>query len=549
LAIVFIVFTPFFSQARFSIGTFRQRGELPSSFSGPTTFYNNHHRGSKPLFYDDDPISAVGVVEYDARPPLTVNPRSIMVNGKSDSSTGLDIYTLKLSAHLPALLAKERKEVLVIGLGTGVTAGEIALYPDVKHVDVAEISPGVIKALPYFSASTYAVHENPKLRILNGDAFRILGRSEKKWDIIISEPSNPWVTGVDLLFTEEFYRMVRNHLTDGGIFLQWMQQYDSNQEMLGMVFSTVHKEFPESRLFWSNGADLIIVAPQKALTATDLRRAEEVLQRNDRARDSLRKLNLDDIDSLLIREIWTPSYFKTMFASLDRQTMDHPRLHYIAGRAFFNGFNMDAKTLWTSATIPFMPEYLIAMKYPDWETHTFSSEEFRKLMLSLRDHVDNTMAPIDRSVGLKVFMGAPPNMYRLTYQQAQQLGLDVIQFLVNPNQAKMDWNTIGLQGASFRQKAQVLLNHILKTRNWIVPYRVVGLEALLQQGIAEGKDPYERTWCALQLALLLSQEKGDRLLVKNVLDKVLRENGGKMPVAEADRQLLERVNKMMEGLP
>jgi spermidine synthase len=542
------VFAPFYSQARFSIGTFRERHLLPISLTGPSKFFEGFNRGSKLLSYDDDPISAAGVVEFDARPPLTENPRSIMVNGKSDSSTGLDVYTLKLSAHLPALLARERKEVLVIGLGTGVTAGEIALYPDVEHVDVAEISPAVIKVLPYFSASNYAVHENPKLRILNGDAFRILGRSEKKWDIIISEPSNPWVTGVDLLFTEEFYKMARSHLTDGGIFLQWIQQYDSNQDMLGMVFNTVSREFPESRLFWSNSADLIIVATQKALDAVDVRRAETVLQRSDRVRESLRKLNLDEIDSLLIREIWTPSYFKAMFSSYDRQTMDHPRLHYIAGRAFFDGFKMDPKTLWTPASIPFVPEYLIAMKYPDWKTHTFSKEVFQNLLRSLQDRTDNSMPPMTSSVELKAFL-ENPRMYPMSYQQSQQLGLDVLQFVVNPNQARLDWGVVGLQGAGFRQKAQFLLNHVMTFRNWIVPYPVAGLEALLQQGMSDSKDPYERTWCALQLSLLIGQEKGDRHLVQDIVYKAMGDNGGKLSVAEHDRPLLERVRETMDRLP
>jgi len=72
----------------------------------------------------------------------------IIVNGKSDSSTGGDIVTLRLMAHIPALFAKSRKNVLIIGLGTGVSAGEMALYPDVEAIDVAEISSSVIKALP-----------------------------------------------------------------------------------------------------------------------------------------------------------------------------------------------------------------------------------------------------------------------------------------------------------------------------------------------------------------------------------------------------------------
>jgi spermidine synthase len=547
MVLLFMVFAPFYSQDRFSIGTFRMRQALTVSLAGPSAFFSESLQGSKLLFYDDDPISAVGVVEFDARPPLSENPRSIMVNGKSDSSTGLDIYTLKLSAHLPALMARERKNVLIIGLGTGVTAGEMVLYQDVERVDVAEISPAVIKALPYFSEATGAVHENPKLRILNGDAFRILGRSDQKWDIIISEPSNPWVTGVDLLFTEEFYRMVRSHLNDGGVFLQWVQQYDSNEKMLGMVFSTMQGVFPESRLFWSSSADLIIVASQKGITAADIHRAEEVLKRSVRARESLRKLDLDSLDTLLIREIWTPSYFRTMFASFGRQTMDHPKLHYLAGRAFFDGFNMAPETLWTSMTVPYVSEYLMAMKYPDWKTHAFSKETLQTLLNSLRDRTDNTMSPVTTSVGLKTFL-ANEKMYPMSYQQYQQLGLDVLQFVVNPNSSQLDWGTLGLQGATYRRKAQFLLNYILKSRNWIVPYPVPGLESFLRQGMTESNDPYERSWCALELALLLGQEHGNRHLVQEVMDKAARENGGRLSVAEHDRKLLERVMGMMAKL-
>ena len=318
--------------------------------------------------------------------------------------------------------------------------------------------------------------------------------------------------------------------------------------MLGMVFSTVQKEFPESRLFWSNAADLIMVASQKALTAADVRRAEEVLQRSDGARESLRKLNLGELDSLLIREIWTPSYFKTMFASFDLQTMDHPRLHYIAGKAFFNHAYMNPEPLWNPSSIPFVSEYLIAMKYPDWKTHAFPKQNVQSLLLSLQDKIDNSMPPMRPSVGLKVFLGNS-RIFPMSYQLSQQVGFDVLQFVVNPNQRKLDWGTIGLQGATVHQKAQFLLNHIQSTRNWVAPYPVSGLEALLQQGMSESKDPYEKTWCALQLSLLIGQEKGDRHLVQVIMDKAVRENGGKLPMAEQDRLLLERVREMMDRLP
>jgi spermidine synthase len=546
LALCFMVFTPLYDQNNFMFGTFVKQQLLPYSLNGPKSFFENSNRGSKLLFYDDDPISTVGVVDSGVKPPFKQNNLSIMVNGKSDSATTGDIYTIKLLAHLPALLAKARKEVLVIGLGTGITAGELTLYPDIEQIDVAEISPAVVEALPYFKESTYAVHKNPKLRILTGDAFRILGRSEKKWDIVISEPSNPWVTGVDLLFTREFYKMVKTHLSDDGIFMQWMQSYASSPAMLGMILNTIRQEFPQSRVFWSTMGDLLILASRAPLTPEDVKRAEAVLGNNDRVRKSLGAINLPTLDSLLLREIYTPSYVKKEFSSHDMQTMDHPRLHYIAGKDFFMGRDIESSTTLSHRSVPFVSEYLLAMKYPDWETHAFSKEEYVPLAVSLKSVVDNTVSPALPALAVKTFLGNP-NMYPLSYQQFQEMGLDVLQFVVTANQANLDWGKIGLKDATFRQKVLVLFEHVQKTRNWIVPYPVVGLEALLEQGISASKDPYERTWCALQLSMLIFQEKADKRLIKNVLDKVRLQNGGQMPVADEDRNLLEHVNKLMRG--
>ncbi|MEI7671221.1 MAG: hypothetical protein WCK00_03825, partial [Deltaproteobacteria bacterium] len=429
----------------------------------------------------------------------------------------------------------------------GVTAGELTLYPDIEHIDVAEISPAVIKALPYFKDSTYAVHENPKLRIHAGDAFRILGRSEKRWNIILSEPSNPWVTGVDMLFTREFYQMVKTHLTGDGIFVQWVQSYASSPIMLGMVLNTIQQEFPQSRIFWSTMGDLLILATRAPLTPQDVKRAEAGLQKNDHVRKSLGAINLTTLDSLLLREICTPSHVKKLFSGYDIQTLDQPRLHYIAGKDFFIGRDMENSTILTQVSVPFVSEYLLAMKYPDWKTHAFSKEEYIPLAASLKSIVDNTVSPSLPSLAVKAFLGNP-NMYPLSYPQFQEMGLDVLQFVVMANQASLDWGRIGLKEATFRKKAMTLFEHIQKTRNWIVPYPLVGLQALLEQGISESKDPYERTWCALQLSLLHFQEKADKHLIKNVLDKVRRLNGGKMPIADEDRPLLEHVNNMVKGL-
>jgi spermidine synthase len=219
VAIVFAIRPPGFQRHRFAIGTFNLRAAVPHSFHGPRRFFEQVYQTREIRFYKDGPAGTVSVladlagpderVEPGPPPPFPAPPSaapdatkendgpaplSILVNGKPDSNTVHDRQTLKLTAHLPALWARQQARALVIGLGTGVTAGELSLYPDMETIAVAEISPSVVEALPHFAAFTHRVHENPRLRINHGEAFRIRRRRPEKWDLIISEPSNPWST-------------------------------------------------------------------------------------------------------------------------------------------------------------------------------------------------------------------------------------------------------------------------------------------------------------------------------------------------------------------
>src|SRR5690606_34860168 len=159
--------------------------------------------------------------------------------------------------HLPALWSAKRENVLLIGLGTGVTAGELGLYPDLKSLEVAEISSLVAEALPHFGEYTRNIHEDPRLKIHVGDAFRVLRRSSEKWDVIISEPSNLWVTGVDHLCSKKFYQLAKAHLNEGGTFLQWVQQYAFSTEGLGIILNTLQSEFLHFTAFQGTKGDLL----------------------------------------------------------------------------------------------------------------------------------------------------------------------------------------------------------------------------------------------------------------------------------------------------
>lgn len=539
VALWFLMVTPWYNQQHFVMGTFFQQTPWTFSFQGATVFFAKFLRG-KVLFYKDDPISSVAVLESEPMGDFTTPPRSILVNGKPDSSTQGDAYTLKLSAHLPALFAPSRDNVMVIGLGTGVTAAEVTLYPDVKQLDIAEISPAVIEALPLFREVTYNLEQDPRVRIHLGDAFRVLGRSTKRWDVIISEPTNPWVTGVDLLFTQEFYQLVRSHLTDQGIFVQWIQLYATNPTILGMILNTLHQEFRFCRAFHANPGDILIIATNTPISQQQVQTAEQTLQQIPGVQTSLRPLHLDTLDAILLRELWTPSYLHDHFAGSGLQTMDNPRLHYLSGKAYFLNERMLTEELYTPRTTPYRQEYLLAQKYPNWDQFPFTPQAFEHLLLASQDVLSKMPLPTFFGMHLKAYL-YDPQQFPLSGQLWSSLRVDLLPFVQAP-QTDDAWTQIGLQNASFRARAEVLLDYVQRFRSWVVPFEIQGVWAVLQQGRTQGQDAYERNWCALQLASLTLQEKLDLPGAEAILAQISRTPDGTPILKSDDYRLLVDVN-------
>jgi hypothetical protein len=329
---------------------FRTRTPQRSTYEGAAAFNRDYVTGFDVVSIRDDALSRVAVLEVTlaeagADRPAGVKPppsvpvgRSLLVNGKPDSNTHGDRATLRMMAHLPALLSGRREKGLIIGLGTGVSAGELTLYPELRRIDVAEISPLVVKALPLFGAYTHRVHEDPRLKIELGDAILLLRRSREKWDFIGSEPSNLWVAGVEQLFTQEFYRQVDDHLADGGVFVQWIHLYESDMNLIGTVVNTLHRQFPHVSAFRGNPYDLLLVASRRPLNDKVWQRAGDTLQGNAAVRLSLAEIGAGSVEGLKKQQLPGFEDFAVDSARYDIQTLDHPRLQSIANRAFFMGY-------------------------------------------------------------------------------------------------------------------------------------------------------------------------------------------------------------------
>jgi spermidine synthase/MFS family permease len=185
---------------------------------------------------------------------------AFIVNGKSDGHAVNDAPTAVNSAILGGLLHPRPKNAFVVGLGTGSTAGWFGALPDLERVDVVELEPAIVEVAERCTPVNRDALRNPKVHLSFGDAREVLITTPKTYDIIFSEPSNPYRAGVSSLYTREFYESARERLTDNGIFLQWLQAYEVDGVTIQTVLATLGSVFPEVQVWQTQPADLLLVA-------------------------------------------------------------------------------------------------------------------------------------------------------------------------------------------------------------------------------------------------------------------------------------------------
>jgi predicted membrane-bound spermidine synthase len=329
-ALVVLASLPAWRPERLAAGAFRARDPRPNTFLGPQAFFQD--RPGRIVFYDDDPTSTVSVSRARAQPKNV----SIIVNGKSDGSLVGDYPTMALSGLVPALMADRHERAFVIGLGTGVTAGELAALDETREVTVAEISRGVIAANPLFDHGNQGVSRSPKITIQRGDAYRILQRSSGGYDVIVSEPSNPWVTGVEMLYSREFLTAARANLAPGGVYGQWFHLYETNVEIVELVLRTYASVFPHVSVWYAMGADLLLLGFDRPDRALDVRALEQRFARPDFA-EGFARVGIERFPQLIAHELLPLGTLHAAPNEGPLHTLRHPILSHRAARAFFRG--------------------------------------------------------------------------------------------------------------------------------------------------------------------------------------------------------------------
>lgn len=253
---------------------------------------------------------------------------SLLVNGKPDASTGDDMENQVLLGQLPLFLHPGAKDALVIGLGSGITLGSILTHP-VQRVDVVEIDDVVPHAARFFDDYSHTALSDERVNLIIADGRHFLQKTDNLYDLISSEPSNPWLSGSSKLFTKEFFTLMKNRTKDDGIVIQWINMYAIDVTGLSSIIKAYLDVFPFVAAFGvplSN--DILLVGSQKELLfdLASLRQTYEIPS----VKQDLQRIGVMDGTEVLARYYLDRPALSQIVAQTPPNTDDHPIVEFSA---------------------------------------------------------------------------------------------------------------------------------------------------------------------------------------------------------------------------
>ncbi len=254
----------------------------------------------------------------------------LSINGNREADNSLrQLRHFILKAHLPLLLSSGAQEVLVVGLGLGITTSSLLKHPNVKRVDVVELSPDIVDAQRYISDINGDVLSDPRVHLRIDDGRNFLKFTENRYDLITADPIHPRISGVGMLYTKEYYQLIFDRLKDSGTVLQWMPVYSISQESFVTAVRTMTEVFPYTSVWYIPGHTLLLSAKtKKAIFDYETLRSKFSDQK---IASDLKTIGIGNMLDLLQLQILSPVQLQKL---LDREPMkiinteDLPYLEY-----------------------------------------------------------------------------------------------------------------------------------------------------------------------------------------------------------------------------
>ncbi|HVS13237.1 MAG TPA: fused MFS/spermidine synthase [Thermoanaerobaculia bacterium] len=319
-------------------------GRMPAAFAHPNEMRAHFQGVDGDLIWErDGRESSVALVAGSGG-------YAFLVNGKSDGNARGDAPTQVMSGLVAGLLHPDPRLALVIGLGTGSSSGWLAAVPGVERVDTVELEPVIVDVARACEAVNHGALANPAVRLLFGDGREWLLTTDQRYDVIFSEPSNPYRAGVASLFSLEFYRAAAARMSPDGIFAQWLQGYDADIDVVRMAFATMAEAFAEVQAWQVSPGDLLLVASPQPITfdVAELRRRVA----GEPYRTALSRVwGVHGVEGLLAGFLAGPELARWFHgqAAGALSTDDRPRIEFGFVRNLGRGGLFDPRQLWQAA--------------------------------------------------------------------------------------------------------------------------------------------------------------------------------------------------------
>lgn len=280
------------------------------------------------ILFEADGVSAYVSVKKEEDESI-----SLQINGKSDASTGSDMENQVLLGQIPMLLAPNPKKALVIGLGSGITLGSILSHP-VESVDVVEIEQKVVEAAKFFEQYNNNAPNDRRVKLIIADGRNYLLASGKKYDVISSEPSNPWLTGSAKLFTKEFFELMKKSINEDGVVIHWINMYAVDNESLKRVIKAFAEVFPEARGFGVVASnDFLLVGSNKEIKLDPTKLSDAF--KKERIKKDLERIGIDDETEIMSRIYLDKKSLKKMTAGVPPNLDNHPYIEFAAPKRLY----------------------------------------------------------------------------------------------------------------------------------------------------------------------------------------------------------------------